>query len=102
MATGTDRTSAGFMDTVQGPDVAGRTKPDPAMLRRCLEAMRSTSATTLYVGDMLLDVESAARADVPVVLVAGGSSGTEELRATGQKVLSSLDELPDVLAGERG
>jgi len=92
----------GHMDTVQGPDVAGRTKPDPAMLTRCLQAMHSTPATTLYVGDMLLDVESAARADLPVVLVDGGSSGEQELRASGQIVIRSLDELPRVLGGERG
>jgi len=89
------------MDTVEGPDVAGRTKPDPAMLTRCMQAMQSTPATTLYVGDMLLDVESAARADLPVVLVAGGSSGDEELRTTGQIVLRSLDELPGILADQR-
>jgi len=51
----------------------------------------------LYVGDMVLDVESGARAGVPVVLVQGGSSAPEQLRATGQPTLRSLSGLPDLL-----
>jgi phosphoglycolate phosphatase-like HAD superfamily hydrolase len=53
----------------------------------------------VYVGDMVLDVESGRRAGVPVVLVPGGSSDNEALRATGQPVLGSLRDLLTLLPG---
>lgn len=78
---------------VHGPDTVGRHKPDPAMLRACLRAMSLAPREAVYVGDMPLDVRSAFRAAVPVVLVAGGSSGRDELAATGQTVIDGLNEL---------
>lgn len=86
-----------FMTYVAGPDTAGSTKPEPAMIRSCLEAMRSTTAETIYVGDMVLDVESGRRAGLTVVLVAGGSASPEELRSTGCPILERLGRLSDEL-----
>jgi len=86
-----------YLVTVQGPDLAGTTKPEPTMVHNCLRAMRVEPEQALYVGDMVLDVETAARAGLPVVLVCGGSSTREALCDTGQRVLGSLDELPDLL-----
>jgi 2-phosphoglycolate phosphatase len=85
------------LDAVQGPDTAGRTKPDPAMLDACLDAIGTKRDQALYVGDMVLDVETARRARLPVVLVPGGASTEVDLRATGQRVLSRLEELTDLL-----
>jgi phosphoglycolate phosphatase len=78
---------------VQGPDLAGSTKPDPAMIGLCLEAMEVGPEEAVYVGDMVLDAESARRAGIPVVLVLGGSSDEEALRATGHPVLGGLRDL---------
>jgi phosphoglycolate phosphatase-like HAD superfamily hydrolase len=83
------------------------------MLRLCLAAMGVSAAEALYVGDMVLDVDSAARAGIAVALVCGGSSPEADLRATGQRVLTRLDELlhllppdppdaPDASASPRG
>ena len=83
---------------VMGPDLVGSHKPDPEMIHRCLSQMGVGRDEAIYVGDMLLDVESAARAGVPVVLVPGGSSSLDELRSAGQTVLSSFGELPSLLA----
>ena len=69
-----------FVTRVEGPDRAGSTKPEPTMLRRCLEAMRIDRAAGAYVGDMVLDVESAVRAGIPAVLVCGGSSSESDLK----------------------
>jgi phosphoglycolate phosphatase len=88
------------LDEIQGPDVAGHAKPHPAMIRRCLEILESSPEQSLYVGDMVLDVETAARAGLPVVLVAGGSSTDDDLHATGETVLGCLGELPSLLAGD--
>ncbi len=82
---------------VAGPDIVGSTKPDPEMIRFCLRAMALDRSAALYVGDMPLDVLSAARAGVSVVLVAGGSGERAELEQSGQRVVESLAELPDLL-----
>jgi phosphoglycolate phosphatase len=86
-----------WFDTVQGPDLAGTTKPDPVMIHACLAGMRIAPGEAAYVGDMPLDVRSAARAGLPVVLIQGGSATEAELRATGQTVLSSLEGLVALL-----
>jgi HAD superfamily hydrolase (TIGR01509 family) len=88
-----------LFETIQGPDLAGSTKPDPAMIRLCLEAMHLGPREAVYVGDMVLDAESGRRAGVPVVLVPGGSSDEEALRATGRPVLGSLGDLLALLPG---
>ena len=87
-----------LFDVVHGPDSVGRPKPDPAMLRACLQSMNRPAGDSVYVGDMPLDVESACNADVPVVLVAGGSSSRKELLATGEAVISTFRELPLLLS----
>jgi len=86
-----------WLVSVHGPDTVGSTKPDPAMLRRCVEDMQAEASSTAYVGDMVLDVETAARAGVPVILVDGGSSTPTELRATGQCCVTSLAGVLEVL-----
>jgi phosphoglycolate phosphatase len=89
-----------YLVGVLGPDSVGSTKPEPAMLARCLDLLGLTAARAAYVGDMVLDVETARRAGVPVLLVGGGSSTLDELRATGQPVLERLDRLPGLLRGD--
>jgi phosphoglycolate phosphatase len=94
------------IETVIGPDIAGSHKPDPAMLQLCLEQMGLPPSRAVYVGDSVLDVESAAKGGLPVVLVLGGASEADELIATGQRLLHSLRELCTLLqdpvaAGER-
>ena len=84
----------GFFRLVEGPDRAGTTKPDPAMLNNCLRAMELDPRAALYVGDMVLDLQTGRCAGVPVVLIRGGSSSDEVLDATGLVVLDSMDRLP--------
>jgi HAD superfamily hydrolase (TIGR01509 family) len=88
---------AGFLTTVEGPDTAGAPKPEPPMIERCLRAMGVGPEEALYVGDMVLDVETALRAGVPVILVPGGSSEREDLLRTGATVLGSLVEILEIL-----
>jgi len=86
-----------FFSCVAGPDSAGSTKPDPEMILGCLSAMEIEPERALYVGDMVLDVESGDRAGVQVALVAGGSAAPDELRRTGRPFLSRLDDLLEAL-----
>lgn len=85
------------MAAVLGPERAGAPKPDPAMIRLALSALAVRPDEAAYVGDMVLDVESAARAGVASILVTGGSSDEEELRRTGQTVVVGLAALLDLL-----
>ena len=82
---------------VAGPDTSGVTKPDPQMIRDCLAGMEVAPERAIYVGDMVLDVESGSRAGVEVVLVASGSAEADELRRTGRVVLARLPELLDLI-----
>ncbi len=86
-----------YIGIVEGPDSAGRTKPDPAMIYACLGRMGLGADETLYVGDMVLDVESGRNAGLDVVLVGGGSSSDASLRATGQPLIGGVAELPAML-----
>ena len=78
---------------IHGPDTAGAPKPDPAMVRACLAAMRVIPHEAVYVGDMPLDVEAAERAGVGIVLLAGGAAPRSALEATGATVLDGLPHL---------
>ena len=86
-----------YLNEVQGPDLAGTTKPDPAMVSACLEAMDVGVDEAVYVGDMVLDVETAARAGLAVLLVPGGSSEISDLAGTGQRVLRRFSDLDRLL-----
>jgi len=90
------------IDCVMGPDVVDSHKPEPTMIHRCLENLEVRRDEAVYVGDMVLDVESAARAAVAVLLVPGGSSTAEELSRTGQRLLSSFADLRALLPGPAG
>jgi len=93
---------APFVSCIMGPDIVASTKPDPTMILRCLELLGVHPGEAVYVGDMVLDVESAARAGLSVLLVAGGSSTREELEGTGQRLLESIDALPELLGATPG
>lgn len=81
---------------VGGPDLGFPEKPDPSMVLAALEAMGTTAATTLFVGDMTVDVATARAAGLPVSVVPLGSSTREELAAMRPDYL--LPALADVLA----
>jgi phosphoglycolate phosphatase len=63
---------AGFFERVFGGDAFERKKPDPLPLQRSCEALGSTPADTLMVGDSSNDAAAARAAGCPVVLVTYG------------------------------
>jgi phosphoglycolate phosphatase len=59
-----------YFACVLGPDDVGqRAKPDPAMLLEGLTRLKVSANETVYVGDMVVDVQTAKAAGVPVWLV---------------------------------
>jgi 2-phosphoglycolate phosphatase len=87
---------------VLGPDdVGGRAKPDPAMLLEGLTRLKVSASDALYVGDMIVDVQTARAAGVPVWIISNDGTG-EFVPVEGEprpdRVLRSLAELPALVA----
>lgn len=85
---------AGFFSVVFGGDAFERKKPDPLPLLRTCEALGSSPARTLMLGDSSNDARAARTAGCPVILVTYGYNHGEPV----QKVdadgwLDRLDEL---------
>jgi phosphoglycolate phosphatase len=81
---------------VVGPDVAGARKPDPAHLFATLERIGGAREDALFVGDMPIDIEAARAAEIPIAVIATGSSTAEELAERRPDYL--LQRFSDVLA----
>jgi phosphoglycolate phosphatase len=76
---------------ILGPGPGLPPKPEPAMLLEGCVRLGSAPAETLYVGDMPLDVDSAARAGMPHLLVPTGAAGADELaRVPGARIARDL------------
>lgn len=94
-----------YFTCVLGPDDVGqRAKPDPAMLLEGLTRLKVPPVEAVYVGDMIVDVQTAKAAGVPVWLVStDGTGGPTPVDDTGaDRVLRSFAEILALLprAGE--
>jgi phosphoglycolate phosphatase len=88
------------LPVVVGPDRAGARKPDPTHVWRTIEEMGGTSAQSLFVGDMPIDIEAARNAGIPVATIATGSASLDELRAREPDfMLERLHDLVAVVSG---
>jgi phosphoglycolate phosphatase len=93
---------ADCLDVVLGPEDVGRPKPAPDMLLAALARLRVAAAETLYVGDMVVDIETARAAGLAVWVVPTGSDERDVLARAGPgRILRDLHELAALLsAGE--
>jgi HAD superfamily hydrolase (TIGR01509 family) len=83
-----------FVDAAFGPEDVARPKPAPDMLRAALAWLRVPAAEALYIGDMVVDIETALAGGVRVWVVATGSDDRATLESAGpERILESLDEL---------
>ena len=71
----------GFFSQVFGGDSFARKKPDPLPLLKTCEALGTSPARTLMVGDSSNDAEAARAAGCPVVLVTYGYNHGHPIRA---------------------
>ena len=77
-----------------GGDAFERKKPDPLPLLKTCEALGSTPARTLMVGDSSNDARAARAAGCPVVLVSYGYNHGEPVHAVdADGVIERLDQL---------
>ena len=85
---------AGFFAHVFGGDSFERTKPDPLPLLKTCEALGTSPARTLMVGDSQNDGMAARAAGCPVVLVTYGyNHGDPIAQAPHDRLIGSLAEL---------
>jgi len=92
---------ASYLDLVLGPEDVPRPKPAPDMLCEALSRLDLPAAAVLYVGDMVVDIETARGAGVAVWVVPTGSDEIETLkRARPDRLLKDLHEL-SLLLGTR-
>ena len=81
---------------------APRPKPAPDMLRAGLEKLGVSAEESLYIGDMVVDIETARAAGVPVWVIPTGSDEQSTLHAAKpDRLLGSLRELSSLSASER-
>ena len=72
---------AGYFEHVFGGDAFERKKPDPLPLLKTCEALGTSPARTLMVGDSSNDAQAARAAGCPVVLVTYGYNHGQPVRA---------------------
>jgi phosphoglycolate phosphatase len=83
-------------------DEHGIGKPHPRMLRYLLKRFSCKPSEALYVGDMVIDVETAHRARMKAVVVTTGSSTKKELqRLKPHRILRRIAELEGVVGPGR-
>ena len=84
----------GYFSQVFGGDAFARKKPDPLPLLKTCEALGTSPARTLMVGDSSNDAQAARAAGCPVVLVTYGYNHGEPVRAVdADGFVDSLAEL---------
>jgi len=71
---------ARFFEAIVGPDLAGARKPDPRHVRYAREATGCWPEETLFVGDMLIDIEAARNAGIDIAVIPTGSTEAAVLR----------------------
>jgi phosphoglycolate phosphatase len=83
-----------FFDLVLGEDDVGRRKPDPHIVEVARTRLGVSPADTLYVGDSLIDADTAEAAGVDLCLVTYGYARPEEIRARAARFI--LDRFSDL------
>jgi phosphoglycolate phosphatase len=90
-----------FVDAAFGPEDVARPKPAPDMLRHALSWLHVAAAEALYIGDMVVDIETALAAGVSVWVVPTGSDERRTLETAGpERILDSLKDLVTLFARE--
>lgn len=81
-------------------DRVERAKPHPDMLHVILERQQLHSDQTMFVGDMVVDVQAGERAGIRTVAVTTGVNTYEQLQEVGAStIISRMSELKPIIEG---
>jgi 2-phosphoglycolate phosphatase len=87
-----------YFQAVLGPEDVVHPKPAPDMLLAALPRLGVSAAEALYIGDMVIDIETARGAGVSVWTVATGSDDAETLaRGRPDRLFRDLHEVASAL-----
>ena len=92
----------GRFAAVVGGDTAGVAKPDPAPVRHALAALDAAPDDAVFVGDSAVDAAAAAALAIPLIVYGGGYGVAEITAAQRVAQFHHYDELPALLARQRG
>jgi len=85
---------AGLFDAVVGGDMVRAHKPDPEGIFLAVRTLNADPARTLYIGDTVIDAETALRAGVDFAGVTTGVTAAAELAAfPNVRIVADLGEL---------
>jgi phosphoglycolate phosphatase len=85
-------------EVVLGPEDVPSPKPAPDMLLLALRRLGVPAGEALYVGDMVVDIQTARAAGVSVWVVPTGSDERTTLEAAGpDRILDGFNELPGLI-----
>ena len=85
-----------FMDIIIGGEDVKTAKPSPEGLLLAIKQLHVTKAETLYIGDSIVDAETAQAAGVDFAGVTHGVTTAQELgRYPHRKIMATLEELLD-------
>jgi len=94
---------ASLFHTVLGPEEVARPKPAPDMLLAALPRLGVSAEQALYIGDMVVDIQTARAAGVRVWIVATGSDTRDTLaQARPDRLFSALQEVQTALVPKKG
>jgi phosphoglycolate phosphatase len=83
-----------YFDLIVCGDQIQRLKPHPKILRHIMRAFKVPKESAVFIGDMSVDMETAARAGVDAVFIKGGSDSVSQIKDYPvRKVISSLKEI---------
>lgn len=84
-----------FFDIIIGGEDVKVMKPDPQGIQMALTKLKRNRKETLYIGDSIVDAETARNAKVDFVGVLNGMTTREELKAyPHRQILNDLSQLP--------
>ncbi|MEW5758769.1 MAG: HAD family hydrolase [Candidatus Omnitrophota bacterium] len=87
-----------YFDMVLCGDKLRKMKPHPEILQKIMHKLKADKDSTLFVGDMTVDIETAKAAKIDSVAVLTGSSTKKELSALKpNKIIKHVSELKKLL-----
>jgi phosphoglycolate phosphatase len=89
---------ASYLDLILGPEDVPHPKPAPDMLREALVRLSLPAEEVLYIGDMVVDIQTARGAGVAVWVVPTGSDEIDTLRhARPDRLAKDLHQIAELL-----
>jgi len=89
---------AGYFQYVLCADRLKHGKPHPEILRRIMKRLALKPRDTVYIGDMVIDIQAAKRAGVRAIIVTTGSNTRAEVvKGKPYKIIGKISELSRIL-----